>query len=89
MTARAAIKVQPRASRDAVAGRLGEEWKIRIQAPPIEGRANDACIGFFARALGVPRSAVRIVAGASGRHKRIEIDGVDQQTLDRFLQGAP
>jgi hypothetical protein len=88
MTARAAIKVQPRASRDAVAGRLGEEWKILIHAPPIEGRANDACIAFFARALRVPRSAVRIVAGASGRHKRLEIDGVDQDTLDRFLQGA-
>jgi hypothetical protein len=88
MTARASIKVQPRASRDAVAGRVGDEWKILVKAPAIEGRANQACIAFLARALRVPRSAVRIVAGAASRHKRVEVDGVEQKMLDRFLEGA-
>ena len=73
MTARAVIKVQPRASRDGVGGRLGDEWKVLVRAPAVEGRANDACIEFFARGLGVPRSAVRITSGATSRHKRIEI----------------
>lgn len=88
MTARAAIKVQPKASRDAVAGRLGEEWKILLRAPAVEGKANQACVEFFARALRVSRSAVRIASGAASRHKRIEIDGVEQETLERFLGGA-
>ena len=87
MTARASIKVQPKASREGVAGRLGEEWKILVRAPALEGRANQACVEFFARGLRVPRSAVRIAGGATGRHKRIEIAGVTQQALDRFLDG--
>ena len=89
MTARASIKVQPQASREGVAGRLGEEWKILVRAPAIEGRANEACVQFFARGLRVPRSAVRIARGAAGRHKRIEVEGVEQETLERFLEGAP
>ena len=86
MKAQAAIKVQPRSSAERVAGRLGAEWKILLTAPPVEGRANQACIEFFARGLRVPRSAVRIVAGETSRHKRIEIEGVPQEALDRFLE---
>jgi len=86
--ARALIKVQPRASRDRVAGRVGEEWKLLLRAPAVEGRANAACVEYFARGLGVPRSAVHIVSGETSRHKRIEVEGVAQKVLDRFLQGA-
>ena len=86
MKAQVAIKVQPRSSAERVAGRLGAEWKILLTAPPVEGRANRACIEFFARGLRVPRSAVRIVAGETSRHKRIEIDGVTQEALDCFLE---
>ncbi|MBI3666404.1 MAG: YggU family protein [Acidobacteria bacterium] len=87
MKARAAIKVQPRASRDRVAGMVGEEWKVLLRAPAVEGKANRACIEFFSRGLNVPRSAVSIVAGEKSRHKRIEIEGVAQEELERFLRG--
>jgi uncharacterized protein (TIGR00251 family) len=79
--------VQPRASRDRVAGVSGGEWKLQLQAPPVDGKANEACIQFFARGLRVPRSSVRILTGETSRHKKIEILGVTQQALDRFLQG--
>ena len=88
MTARAAIKVQPRAFADGVAGRLGQEWKLRLRAPAVDGKANEACIEFFARGLGVPRSAVRIVAGEKSRHKRIEIVGASQEALELLLRGG-
>lgn len=87
MKARVAVKVQPRASVERVAGRLGQEWKLLLKAPPVEGRANEACVEFFARGLRVPRSAVRIVAGAGSRHKRIEVEGVTQEALEQFLEG--
>lgn len=85
MTARASIRLQPRASRDAVAGRLGDECKILVRAPAVDGRANQACIEFLARGLNVPKSAVRIVAGQTSRHKRVEVQGITQQSLERFL----
>jgi hypothetical protein len=88
MTARVSIKVQPRASRDGVGGRLGDEWKVLLRAPAVEGKANKACIEFFARALRVPKSAVRIAGGTASRHKRIEIDGVEQAALERFLEAS-
>lgn len=85
--ARATIRVQPRSRVERVSGPIEGEWKISVTAPPVEGKANQACLEFFARGLKVPRSAVRIVAGATSRHKRIEIDGVAQEALDRFLRG--
>lgn len=87
MKARVAVKVQPRSSVERVAGQVGEEWKIQLIAPAVGGRANQACVEFFARGLRVPRSAVRIAAGATSRHKRIEVEGVAQETLERFLRG--
>ncbi len=86
--ARVAIRVQPRSSTNRVGGRIGEEWKIHITAPPVDGKANQACIDFLARELKVPRSAIRIVAGQTSRHKRIEVDGITQEELDQFLQEA-
>ena len=85
--ARAAIRVQPRASRDGVAGMVGSEWKIALTAPAVEAKANRACIEFFSRGLKVPPSAVRIVAGETSRHKRIEVEGVSQEVLEAFLAG--
>ena len=85
MKARSTIRVQPRSRQERVAGRFGAEWKIQLTAPAVEGKANRACIEFFARGLRVPRSAVRIVSGETSRHKRIEIDGISQDALDRFL----
>ena len=87
MKARTTIRVQPRSSREGVTGSIAGEWKIALHASAVEGKANRACIEFFARGLKVPRSAVRIVAGETSRHKRIEVEGVTQEALDRFLSG--
>lgn len=84
--ARVAVKVHPRAKRSAVAGRFGEAWKIDLAAPPVDGKANDECVRFFAELAGVPRSRVRIVTGATSRTKVVEIEGVAQDAMDAILQ---
>jgi uncharacterized protein len=71
-----AIKVQPRAKRDAVIGELGEALKVALTAPPIEGRANQACIRFLAEFLKVPRSSITIASGQSSRNKIVRIAGL-------------
>jgi uncharacterized protein (TIGR00251 family) len=71
-----AIRVQPRASRNAVAGEMGDAVKIALTAPPVEGKANEACIEFLAKLLGVARSSVTIAAGETGRNKVIRVAGV-------------
>lgn len=71
-----AVKVHPRAKRDAIAGEVGEALKVALTAPPVEGRANEACIEFFARVLKVPRSSITIASGASSRNKVIRIASV-------------
>jgi len=83
--ARITIKVHPRARRTALAGRLGDAWKLDLAAPPVDGKANDECIRFFATLAGVPRSRVRIVTGATARIKVVEIEGLPQADLDRLL----
>jgi uncharacterized protein (TIGR00251 family) len=83
--ARLAVKVHPRARRSALAGRLGEAWKLDLAAPPVDGKANDECVRFLAELAGVPRARVRIVAGATGRMKVVEIEGVEQEELERRL----
>lgn len=77
--------IQPRASRDEVAGVQGEALKIRIAAPPVDGEANAALEQFLAKKLGVPRSAVRLVHGQTGRRKTAEISGIDAAQLKRSL----
>jgi uncharacterized protein (TIGR00251 family) len=85
--ARIAIKVHPRAKRTAITGRLGEAYKVDLKAPPVDGKANEECIRFFAELMGVPRSAVRIVQGAAGRMKVVEIEGVQMAEMGRRLGG--
>ena len=70
------VKVHPRAKRDAFAGALGDALKLSLTAPPVEGRANEACIEFFARLLKVPRSSITIASGQSSRLKVIRITGI-------------
>ena len=57
------VRLQPRAKRDAIVGELGDALKIALTAPPVDGRANEACIEFLAEAFDVPRSSVTIVSG--------------------------
>ena len=75
-----AVKVTPRAGRDAVDGVVadaaGAAWlAVKVTAPPDGGRANEAVLALLAKALGVPASACRIVAGASSRWKRVRVGG--------------
>ncbi len=83
--ARVTVKVHPRAKRSALAGRFGEAWKLDLAAPPVDGKANDECVRFFAELAGVPRSRVRIVSGATARLKVVEVSGMEQQALERLL----
>ena len=69
------IRVQPRASRSEIAGTLGERLRVRLQAPPVDGRANEALVEFLARTFDVPRGAVTIEHGLRGRDKRVRIRG--------------
>lgn len=68
------VHVQPKASRDRLDGVHGERLKVRITAPPLEGRANAHLLEFLADAFGVPRRNVALLAGAGGRSKRIRIE---------------
>ena len=83
------VRVQPRASRTAVAGVLGEGetavLKVALAAPPVEGRANEALIRFFAEILEVPRSAVSIVSGDRSRNKLVRISGIKPETIRKKL----
>jgi uncharacterized protein (TIGR00251 family) len=79
------ILVQPRASRDQLAGVQGTELKLRLAAPPVDGAANQACCAFFARLCRLPKSRVTLVAGASSRHKRILLAGTDGATVLAIL----
>ncbi len=72
-----AVKVTPRAAADAVAGIEGGRLRVRLRAPPADGKANTALTRWLAARLGVPRSAVTIVAGESARLKRVSIRGVN------------
>jgi uncharacterized protein len=79
------VKVHPRARKAAITGELGDALKVSLTAPPIEGRANDACIEFFAKILKVPRSSVTIASGGGGRNKVIRVSGVTAQYVREHL----
>jgi len=76
-----AVRVQPRASNDEITGEMAGALKVRLQAPAVEGRANEALIEFLAQLLKTPKSAVRILSGERSRTKRVEIRGVTQQQI--------
>jgi uncharacterized protein (TIGR00251 family) len=80
-----AVRVQPRASKDEVAGEMGGALKVRLRAPAVEDRANEALVEFLAGLLKTPRSAVSILSGERSRVKRIEIRGVTRQQVLNLL----
>lgn len=86
--ARLTLRVQPRAKTTRFDGRLGEAHRLRLAAPPVDGKANDACTRFLADFFGVPVSQVRIISGSSSRTKLVEIAGIDDQTVSRMLEGV-
>jgi len=82
-----AVRVHPRAKKDAITGELGDALKLSLTAPPVEGRANEACIEFFAKLLKVPRSSVTIASGQHSRNKVIRVAGVSAQYVRDRLPG--
>jgi uncharacterized protein (TIGR00251 family) len=83
-----AVKVHPRARQNAITGELGDALKVSLTAPPVEGKANEACIEFFAGVLKVPRSSVSIASGHSNRRKVIRVAGLTAEELRRRLIGG-
>lgn len=81
-----AVKVQPRARKNAITGSIGDALKIALTAPPVEGRANQAIINFLADFFDIPRSSVTIAGGATSRLKIIRIAGPSKQVLEERLR---
>jgi uncharacterized protein len=79
------IRVHPRAKKNAITGEVGDALKLTLTAPAVEGKANAACIEFFAKLLNLPRSSVTIAAGQTSRNKVIRVLGLTtQQVRDRI-----
>ncbi|HEX5818492.1 MAG TPA: DUF167 domain-containing protein [Gemmatimonadales bacterium] len=85
---RLALRVQPRASRNEVAGPHGDALKVRLAAPPVDGAANEALVRFLADALELPRAAVTLVGGLSSRSKAVQVAGLAPTEVARRL-GVP
>ena len=80
------IRVTPRASANAVTGERDGVLLVRVTAPALEGKANDAVVALLAKALGTPRGAVRLVRGATSRTKRISVPRNAEAALDRLTK---
>jgi len=80
-----AVKVHPRAKKNAITGEVGEALKLSLTAPPADGKANEACIEFFAKLLKVPRSSVTIAAGHTSRNKVIRVAGLSAEEVRKRL----
>ena len=80
-----AVRVHPRAKKNAITGEFGDALKVALTAPPVDGRANEACIAFFAKLLRVPRSSVTIASGQTGRNKVIRVAGLSAEALRERL----
>jgi uncharacterized protein (TIGR00251 family) len=79
------LYVVPRSSRTECAGLHGERLRIRLQAPPAEGKANRALLRLLAETLSVPASSLRIVSGQTGRRKRVLVEGLDAGTVRKRI----
>lgn len=79
------MKVQPRAKVTRVAGRMGHAYRLQLAAPPLDGKANEECVAFLAGMADVAKSRVRIVSGLTSRMKVVEIDGIEQEEMERRL----
>lgn len=82
------VKVHPKARHERIAGAMGDVLKLEIKAPPIQGKANDACIRFFSDVLKVPRSSVTIAAGLSSRNKVVRVLGISAAAVEQVFAAA-
>lgn len=80
------VRVQPRASRDALEGERQGALRVRLTAPPVDDRANRACCRLLAEHLNIPLSAVRILAGQRSRTKRVEVRGISAQRIRELAE---
>jgi uncharacterized protein (TIGR00251 family) len=80
-----ALRVQPRASRNAVVGLMGDAVKLALTAPPVDGKANAAVVEYLAELLRVSKSSVTIVSGETGRNKLIAVRGVTAEQVRKAL----
>ena len=85
------VQVQPRSSRNQLVGLQGDALKVKLTAPPVEGRANQACIEVLAEALGVPKSSLRIISGETSRRKLVLLACASSQAplLRQRLEDLP
>jgi uncharacterized protein (TIGR00251 family) len=81
-----AVKVHPRAKKNAITGEVGDALKLALTVPPVDGKANQACIEFFAKLLNVPRSSVTIAAGQTSRNKVIHVAGLPADEVRQRLK---
>ncbi len=80
-----AVKVHPRAMKNASAGEFGDALKLSLTSPPVDGRANQACIEFFAKLLMAPRSSVTIASGQTSRQKVVRVAGLWAEEVRRRI----
>ena len=80
-----AVKVHPRARKNAITGKVGDALKLALTAPPVEGKANQAVIEFFADLFAIPRSSVTIASGETSRNKVVRISGLNRTTVEQRL----
>ena len=81
-----AVKVHPRAKKNGITGEVGDALKVALTAPPVDGKANAACVDLFAKLLKVPRSSVTIAAGETSRNKMIRVSGVTTEQVQERLK---
>lgn len=80
-----AVTVVPRSSKTEIIGTVGEYLKIRLAAPPVDGEANKELIKYLAKRLGISKSDIRIIFGASSKRKLLDIEGVKQSVIDDMV----
>ena len=80
------VKVVPRANKNQIVGKESGAVKIRLNAPPVDGKANEALVRFLAETLGVARSQIEIVAGHASRHKVVRVRGVTARQLEQAVK---
>ena len=85
---RFSVRVQPRASKNEIAGLHGSALKVRVTAPPAEGMANEGVIDLISTALKTPRRNVCIVAGSASRTKVVEVHGVSMESVQRMVEDS-
>src|SRR5882672_3239772 len=79
---------QPKAARSALIGMQGGALKVKVKAPPVEGKANGALLDLLAGALGVPRGRLTLVSGEQSRNKRVRVEGVDAERMLAAIMAA-